>query len=182
MKTASLDNPRVMLLLGLGLVVAFVLLVCLPLQRQTAVARDSLALKQSIVAQEGSLKAQIIQHESELAELHSFTAHWPEVENANFELSRLLGEISQQAKLAGAESLRLEPGPLVSMKSLDRSVVRLGCRGTFQEIHHLLRQLESLPDQLWVHRIELAPQGADSHELSCEIEFETFTVSAKNSH
>ncbi|GAA4422574.1 type 4a pilus biogenesis protein PilO [Bremerella cremea] len=170
------------LVAGLCLVAAFAVLVYLPISRSISAKRDALNLKLSLVGQEQSLLAQIDKYQAEVEEVQAFSSTWPEVTNVNFELSQLLGEVSTQAKQSGADSLRLEPGQIESLQALQRIPVRLGCKGTFQEIHDLIRRIETMPQQIWVERIELAPSDDTNHELSCEVEFEAFMVSVKNSH
>lgn len=182
MKLSLTRNSTTLTTLAMSLAAAFVFLMFVPLQRAISAAHGSLELKRSLLAQEESLLAQLQIQEKEMEEVRNHTAHWAEVPNPNFHLSQLLGEISQLAKQAGAEALRLEPGPIVAMKSLHRVPVRVGCRGTFQEIHQFLRDIESLPCQLWLHRIELVPGDKDRRELTCTMEFEAFMVSVKDSH
>lgn len=168
--------------LGLGLIVAFVLLVLVPLNRSITAAENSLALKQSLVDQEQSLQEQLAKYDAEMAELDGYTKPFAEIPNVNLHLSRLLGQVSKQAQEAGTQSLHLEPGQEKEMKSLQCIPVQLGCQGTFQEIHDLLRRLETLPNEIWIERIELAPTSEGDRLLSCELEFEAFMVSVKNSH
>ncbi len=182
MKLKLPKSSTPILLLALGMVVAYALFVYLPLSRSIASAQDSLQLKRSLVLQEASLVAQIERYENELADVQQYTQRWQEVPNPNFHLSQMLGEISQQAKLSGADALRLEPGQLTMMETMQRIPVRLGCTGTFQEIHDLVSRIEELPHQIWVQQIELAPKDDLQKLLNCEIEFEAFIVSAKNSH
>jgi len=182
MKLKLPKSSTPILLVGLGLLVTYVLLVYFPLSRSIAAAHDSLELKRSMVSQEGSLLAQIERHAQELEDVQEYTQAWEKVPNANFFLSQMLGEISQHAKQAGTDSLRLEPGQAVEMQAVQRIPVRLGCSGTFQEIHDLIGRIESLPHKIWLRRIELAPKGDDQHDLTCEMEFEAFIVSVKNSH
>ena len=168
--------------LGLGLAVAFILLVIVPLNRSITAAENSLQLKQSLVSQEQSLQNQLAKYEAETAELEDYTKAFAEVPNVNLHLSQLLGQVSKQAKEAGAQSLRLEPGQVKQMRSLQCIPVQLGCQGTFQEIHDLIRRLEKLPNEIWIERVELAPTSEGDRLLSCELEFEAFMVSVKNSH
>ncbi len=167
---------------GLGVIVAFAMLVYLPLSRSIAAARDSLELKRSMVSQEGSLLAQIERHAQEKQDVQAYTKKWDEVPNANFYLSQMLGEISQHAKQAGTDALRLEPGQAIEMRAVQRIPVRLGCTGTFQEIHDLIARIEGLPYQISLSQIELAPRNEDQRDLTCEMEFEAFIVSVRNSH
>ena len=180
MKLPNKTTP--MLLLGLGLTVAYVMLAFLPLGRHISATRDALASQQAAVAQEAALLAQIEAYQTECREVANYTTSWPEINDPNLNLSQLLGKISLEAKKVGADALRLEPGPLQAMSSVQRIPVRLGCRGTFQEIHTLIQQMEALPDKLWIERLELAPHDEDKNELTCEMDFETFVVSANNSH
>lgn len=182
MKLKLPKSSTPILLLGLGLIVAFVMLVYMPLSRSIAAARDSLELKRSLVSQEGSLLAQIERHANELEDVTTYIKSWEEVPNANFYLSQMLGEISQHAKQAGTDALRLEPGQAVEMQAVQRIPVRLGCSGTFQEIHGLIGRMEKLPYKIWLRQIELAPKSDQQHDLTCEMEFEAFIVSVKNSH
>ncbi|MFN3151615.1 type 4a pilus biogenesis protein PilO [Bremerella sp.] len=182
MKLKLPKSSTPILLVGLGLVVVFVMLVYMPLSRSIAAAHDSLELKRSLVSQEGSLLAQIERHAQELEDVKEYTEAWEEVPNANYFLSQLLGEISQHAKQAGTDALRLEPGQTIEMQAVHRIPVRLGCTGTFQEIHDLIGRIEDLPYKIWLRRVELAPKGNQSRDLTCEMEFEAFIVLVKNSH
>ncbi|MBA2114975.1 type 4a pilus biogenesis protein PilO [Bremerella alba] len=182
MKFQLSKNSTPILLAGLGLLVAFAMLVYLPLSRSIAAAHDSLELKQSLVDQEDSLLAQLERHDQELGDVNAYTQAWEEVPNANFYLSQMLGEISQHAKQAGTDALRLEPGQSTDMQAVQRIPVRLGCTGTFQEIHELIGRIEQLPYKIWLRRVELAPRNEQLRDLACEMEFEAFIVSVKNSH
>ncbi|WDI42483.1 type 4a pilus biogenesis protein PilO [Bremerella sp. P1] len=182
MKLQLPKSSTPILLVCLGLLVTFVMLVYLPLSRSIAAAHDSLELKQSLVSQEGSLLAQIERHAQELEDVKNYTQSWEEVPNANFYLSQMLGEISQHAKQAGTDALRLEPGQATEMQAVQRIPVRLGCTGTFQEIHDLIGRIENLPYKIWLRRVELAPKSDQQRDLTCEMEFEAFIVSVKNSH
>lgn len=182
MKLNLTKSSTSVLLVILGLVATFVMLVYLPINRSIAAAHDTLQLKQSLVAQEESLLAQIERHAQELKDVEAYTQSWEAVPNANFYLSQLLGEISQEAKQAGTDALRLEPGQAVEMQAVQRIPVRLGCSGTFQEIHDLVSRIENLPYKIWLRQIELAPKSDRERDLTCELEFEAFIVSVKNSH
>lgn len=182
MKLSLTNNSTTLTAVAFALAAAFVLLVFIPLGRAISAANRSLELKRSIILQEKSLLAQIELHQDEMEEVHKYTSRWSEAPNPNFHLSQLLGEISHLAKEAGTDALRLEPRPIVSMQSLHRIPVQVGLRGTFQEIHQFLQKLESLPHQLWLHRIELAPGNEDRQELTCTMEFEAFIASVRNSH
>ncbi|PQO25989.1 hypothetical protein C5Y96_21295 [Blastopirellula marina] len=182
MKLDLTKSSTSILLVILGLLATFVMLVYLPLNRSIAAAHDALELKQSLVSQEESLLAQIQRHAQELEDVKAYTKDWEEVPNANFYLSQLLGEISQHAKQAGTDALRLEPGQVIEMQAVQRIPVRLGCSGTFQEIHDLVGRIESLPYKIWLRQIELAPKSEQQRDLTCEMEFEAFIVSVKNSH
>ena len=182
MKLKMPKSSTPILIGGLGVIVAFAMLVYLPLSRSIAAARDSLELKRSMVSQEGSLLAQIERHAQDKQDILQYTKTWDHVPNANFYLSQMLGEISQNAKLAGTDALRLEPGQAIEMQAVQRIPVRLGCTGTFQEIHDLIGRIEELPYKISLRQIELAPRSEDQRDLTCEMEFEAFIVSVKNSH
>jgi len=182
MKLKLPKSSTPILLAGLGLIVVFVMLVYMPLSRSIAAAHDSLELKQSLVSQEESLLAQVERQKRELEAVKQYTQRWEAVPNANYHLSQMLGEISQHAKQAGTDALRLEPGQVTELQAVQRVPVRLGCSGTFQEIHSLVGRIENLPYKIWLHRIELAPKSDQQRDLTCEIEFEAFIVSVKNSH
>ncbi|QDU75067.1 Pilus assembly protein, PilO [Bremerella volcania] len=182
MKLKLPKSSTPLLLVGLGLLVSFVMLVYVPLSRSIAAAHDSLKLKQSLVSQEASLLAQIELHHQEMEDLKAYTKQWEEVPSANYHLSQVLGEISQHAKQAGTDALRLEPGQVTEMEAVQRIPVRLGCSGNFQEIHDLIGRIETLPYKIWLRQIELAPKSDQKHDLTCEMEFEAFIVSVKNSH
>ena len=180
MKLPNKTTP--MLLMGLALTIAYVMLAYLPLAGYISATRDALASQQAAVAQEAALLAQIEAYQTECREIEQYTASWPEVRDPNLHLSQLLGKISLEAKQAGADGLRLEPGQIQEMNAIQRIPVRLGCRGSFQEIHALIKQIEALPHKMWIDRLELAVHDEDKNELTCEMDFEAFVVSAKNSH
>lgn len=182
MKLILPNKTTPMLLLGLALTVAYLMLAFLPLGRHISATRDALASQQAAVAQEETLLAQIEAYEKECREIEQYTTSWPEVSDPNLHLSQLLGKISLEARKVGADGLRLEPGQLQKMNAIQRIQVRLGCRGSFQEIHALIMQMEALPHKLWIERLELAAHDEDTNELTCEMDFEAFVVSAKNSH
>lgn len=182
MKWNLTKSSTSILLVILGLLATFVMLVYVPLNRSIAAAHDALELKQSLVSQEEILLAQIQRHAQELKDVQAYTQSWEAVPNANFYLSQLLGEISQHAKQAGTDALRLEPGQPVDMQAVQRIPVRLGCSGTFQEIHDLIARIESLPHKIALRQIQLAPKSDHLRDLTCELEFEAFIVSVKNSH
>ncbi|RCS42095.1 hypothetical protein DTL42_19900 [Bremerella cremea] len=169
-------------LLGLAFVVAFVLLVYFPLQRVIKTAQNELATLQATLHQEDTLLAQIEAHRAESREIDNVIAAWPQVANPNLHLSQMLGKISREARQVGADALRLEPGQSQAMQAVHRIPVQLGCRGTFQEIHQLICQIDTLPYQLWIERVELAPADDQKHELTCEMDFTAFIVPVKDSH
>lgn len=166
----------------LGLLVAFVMLVYLPLHRSIVAAEEELASQQATLYQEETLLAQIEAHKTECREIEKVTSKWGEVTNSNLHLSQLLGKVSREARQAGTDALRLDPGQVQTMQAVERIPVQLGCRGTFQEIHTLICQIEALPYKLWLERIELAPSDQQKHELNCEMEFAAFIVPVKDSH
>lgn len=182
MKISLPKSSTPLVLLGLALVVAFVLLVYLPLQRAIAETRNEIAKQQASLHQDETLLAQIEAHQAESREIDNVIASWPQVANPNLHLSQMLGKISQEARQAGADALRLEPGQLQAMQATHRIPVTLGCRGTFQEIHQLICQIETLPCKLWIERVELAPVDDQKHELTCEMDFAAFIVPVKDSH
>ncbi len=182
MKLALPKSSTPLVVLGLALLVAFVMLVYLPLHRSIVAAQEELASQQATLHQENTLLAQIEAHQREAQEIEKVASQWEKVANPNLHLSQLLGKISQEARQAGTDALRLEPGPVQTMQALQRVPVELGCRGTFQEIHTLICQMESLPYKLWLERIELAPGDEEKHELNCEMDFAAFIVPVKDSH
>lgn len=182
MKLPLPKSSTPLVLLGLGLVIAFVMLVYLPLHRSIAAAQHELSSQQATLHQEDVLLAQIEAHQAEGREIDRVTSEWGEVANPNLHLSQLLGKISQEARKAGTDALRLEPGQVQTMQAVQRIPVQLGCRGTFQEIHTLVSQMEALPYKLWLERIELAPGNEERHELTCEMDFAAFIVPVKDSH
>lgn len=182
MKLALPKSSTPWVLLGLALVIAFVMLVYLPLHRSIAAAQDELASQQATLHQEDTLLAQIEAYQAESREIDKVTSQWAAVTNPNLHLSQLLGKISQEARRAGTDALRLEPSPVQTMQAIQRVPVQLGCRGTFQEIHTLICQMEALPYEIWLERIELAPGNDQRHELNCEMDFAAFIVPVKDSH
>jgi len=165
----------------IAMVAGYVLLVFMPLRSQIAAAKSRLDEKRMFVAKEASLQAELAKSQTEQQAIGEHTQSWPEIDNPNVHLSQILGDVSRHAKQLGLDALRLEPAQSTKLNLVHRIPVQLGCRGSFMEIHDLIRRIEEMPYEIWIHRIELAPHRDDSGELTCEMEFEAFAASTADS-
>jgi len=159
----------------------FVLLVYLPLHKAIGSEKKRLAQKQAEIGRQSQLFEELEAIRAETEQIESFTATWRTVVAPNLHLSLMLGNISRRAQQTGTTALRLEPGEVTQMEATKRVPIKLGCRGSFGEVHRLICELEAMPHQIWIHRIELAPTPNQQQELTCEIDLEAFVACNTNS-
>jgi len=164
-----------------AMIAGYVLLVFMPLRSQISATQSRLEEKKEFVARESSLREELARYQKEQQSIAEHIESWPEIENPNVHLSQILGEVSRNAKQLGLDSLRLEPAQSTKLNLVHRIPVQLGCRGSFLEIHEMIRRIELMHYKIWIHRIELAPHRDDSGELTCELDFEAFAASAADS-
>jgi len=152
----------------------YVLAIFLPAQRTIANLRRELREKQQHVLQSDRLTIPLRQSEEKLNVVEDFTRrekdHLP---NAH-ELSKSLGLISEQAKLAGAVVRRFDPQPTTSLETLQILPVELSLEGSYLQVFEFVQRLEKLPLAIWVKRMHFGEIEGKPGSLTTELTLTIF--------
>jgi len=159
-------------LAGLGL--GYLFLFFLPSQRGLDRLHQDLSRKQDAIAQADGLFPAIAVSEQQLAESRRFNSQWVAAAPSESELPGLLGKVNAMAKTAGITTTRLDPQPAVQYEKIRRMGLTAAYRGTFAQICRFLCELESLPESVWIDRIQLDGGGETGKDMACELTLAVF--------
>ncbi len=149
-------------------------LVYLPQHQALARLSEELDTKRNYVEQTGDVILAIQTVQDELERTNAYNRHWQEHTPGERELANLFGKLSELARAAGTTTTRFDPEPIVVQAHVRRIPVTMGCRGTFEQVHRFLRELEALPQAIWIERlrIEKVPQFGET--VDCEVSLVIF--------
>jgi Tfp pilus assembly protein PilO len=153
---------------------AFVFWFYRPTQRQIGDMQGELELKQAVLADAAALPLRLKQTNQELRDTRAFVAAWQRTA-AEKSLAAVCGDLAGIVAAAGAKATKFEPEPAARYRYLTRSPCTLACEGTFPQIYQVLRQLERMPQTIWVEDVQITREGKNSAAVTCTLKLAMFT-------
>jgi Tfp pilus assembly protein PilO len=156
---------------------AFVFWFYKPTQSEIGDMQAELALKQAALTELISLPAKLERTNRELKETHAFVSAWQRTA-AEKTLAAVCGDVATIVAAAGAKTTKFEPEPAVRHRYLSRVAWTLVYEGTFRQVYHVLRQLERMPQTIWIEDVHIAPDGKNEGTVTCTLKLAMFTGQA----
>jgi Tfp pilus assembly protein PilO len=117
----------------------------------------------------------------EVASARKRIAYWNETAPSRQDLAPLLGRITGAARGLGLRITRFDPEPIVAFERIARMPVSLGINGSFPDLYRFLEKLESLPQCIWIERVEFVKEEKDSKNVHCKVSMDVFMDNPKDS-
>lgn len=174
MSTSNRKTTWIAILSAAALSTAYVVLMFLPQQRVIRERAGQLQAKQNYVVASGNVAAAIHATRGELERAESYNAAYSDATPPEGELADVLGRIDALVVTSGVTPTRFDPEPAVKMEKLRRVPVVVGCSGTFAQLSQLLCGIESLPQLVWIDRIQIEKSREDGGAVECEIDLSVF--------
>ena len=165
----------------MGVAVAYVMVFLLPRERAIGRLREEASAKQDYVVQRGQLGAVLQTTQELLGKARQYNATWKQASEGRHTLSSLFGRISALARAAGATTTRFDPEPIVDYDKLRKIPVRMDCTGSFAQICRFVRDLERLPQVIWIEGIRLEKLSENRGVVKCELDLAIFVDNPDNS-
>jgi Tfp pilus assembly protein PilO len=135
---------------------------------------EQLRAKQDYVVSGGSMAAAIEAAQDELERTEAYNATWSAAVPPQGDLAAAFGKLNALVVAAGATPTRFDPEPAAKMARLCKVPVAVGCSGSFAQISQFLYDLESLPQVLWIDRLQIEKSRKDGEAAACEINLVIF--------
>jgi Tfp pilus assembly protein PilO len=163
-----------------ALAAGYVYFFFLPNQKAIDAMQRDYAARQAAVVDAESLVPAIEAATTALEETRKTSTAWKDSAPSEEQLNELFGGITGLAKVAGTTPSRFEPQAVVVDETLQRVPVVLGCSGQFSQTMQFLRDLENLPQTIWVEsgRWEVDEEGGD---VGCELVLGIFADNSEKS-
>jgi len=156
--------------------IAIIYVVCLfiPKMRSVSATLANLETKQAFV-----LNAHQSRSAAEHAQQELVTAQrYNQEQSANLlrpeDLPTLYGQISNFTKAHQLATPRFEPRAPVAYETLQKISIGLGVSGSFASIHALLRDLENLPQQVWIDQLTMRGPREGGKNVECDMTLVVF--------
>lgn len=162
------------LLAALGGVSLVALLVVLPQHKAIREAEAEIATNELVIEHDALVQAQFAVAERDLATARAYVAGWKERSAGGRALPALFGRIAQLAESCGATVSRFEPQAPIALEQLQRVPLKMECQGAFEAVFAMLRELESLPREIWVEDLEIARTDEDGQTVHCALSLAIF--------
>ncbi len=159
-------------LAGLGL--AYLFLFFLPARRVLDSLNQDLSREQDTVGHADTLFPAITSTEQQLARSRKYNSQWIEIAPSESELPGLFGKVNALAKATGITTTRLDPQPTVQYERIRLLTLTAGYRGSFAQICQFLYDLESIPEAIWIDRVQMDGGSKDGKDVTCEVDLAVF--------
>jgi Tfp pilus assembly protein PilO len=152
-------------------------LVCsfLPASRAIKALRDEIREHKTYIADATSLTSMIAQSQAQRDRSLEYAAAWRQRIPTPATFSALLGRITRQADLSGAETTRIEPQSAIELASLRAVPILFSAKGNFGQISRLLAGLEHLPERIWLEDIRLEEMRESRQDIKADLRLVVFT-------
>lgn len=157
---------------GLGL--AYLFLFFFPAQRTLDALNADLSRQQDAVSQADTLLPAIAATEQQLKQSRKYNDRWIEAAPSESELPSLFAKVNALSKAAGITTTRLSPQPTVQYEKMRQVTLAAGYRGSFAQICRFLGELESLPEVIWIDRVQMDGKSKSGKDITCEVNFVVF--------
>lgn len=132
----------------------YVVFFFLPGQKEIEGMRQEILDTQMYLATAAIRPAEIERVGGELELATAYNEEWRKDAPYADSIARLFSEINRRAGDAGVAVRRFEPRQIDEMAHLDRVTLQLSTDGSFEQMFQLMRQLESLPETVWVDALQ----------------------------
>ncbi|HLA84914.1 MAG TPA: type 4a pilus biogenesis protein PilO [Thermoguttaceae bacterium] len=160
---------------------AWVLFVFLPIQKAIGRLQNEMGEMQQYCDRAESLLPVLRRSGRELADLRTTIVSWREATPSHRNTSKLLGRITTSARLAGLRTTRFDPEPIVAHNRIAEMRFSMGLTGSFPHLYAFLNSLETMPETIWIDRLEIEKPGKDGNIVSCELNIVVFVDNPENS-
>ncbi|MBN1909532.1 MAG: type 4a pilus biogenesis protein PilO [Pirellulales bacterium] len=152
----------------------YVFFIHLPAEKAIGQSRDQMSQMQGFCARSDTIAVGLHSTRRQLAKTREYTDAWREAAPTRDQLSGVMGRITQLAQESGVRITRFDPEPILQRETISEFPFVVGCRGTFSEIFQFLRQIEGLPEEVWVNRLQLGKEEKKQATISCEVNLVIF--------
>ena len=164
---------------GIGAVaVGYVFLAFLPAQKSIRLMQRQLRDKQEEIAATHKQFTGVTLTRTKLDQAGAYVKQWQKDAPAPPELSRLYAQISDKARLAGVQLLRLDPQPPRTHALITENLVTVGLEGSLEGVFEFFQGVEGLPQTIWLDGIHLQKAGEKGETLRCDMTLTIFGESA----
>jgi len=160
--------------IALGGAATIALLVVLPLHKGVRDRENEIASKDLVVQQDALVQAQHELAQRNVASAREFVEGWRQRSAGGQALSVLFGQIAELAKSSGATVTRFEPQTPVELERLRRVPLEVACQGTLEAVFALVKELESLPRDIWIEDLAISDGGEAGQSVRCEMKLAIF--------
>jgi len=164
-----------------GMAVLYTFFFLLPHQKAVESLRAEQTAKQNFIAGNGNLVAALAETRKELSAIREYNLAWERKTPHRGDLPPLLGKISSLAQEVGVHTTRFDPQSVVKHEHLMVIPLEIGFTGSFSRIFAFLREIERLPQTIWMHSVNMEKKDTSSAEVECEVVLEVFADNPKDS-
>jgi Tfp pilus assembly protein PilO len=175
------NNPKpgswILLLSMVGVSVVYLLAVFFPTQKAIGRLNDEARQKEAYCAQAGNLDTILKATRVELEKTRQYNKTWSDATPSQGQVVALLGHINALSRVAGAETTRFDPEPIVRLDRICKIPLTMGLTGPLPQIFDFVADLEGLPQSIWIENVILEKiENIDkaSGSVSCEIKLAIF--------
>lgn len=111
----------------------------------------------------------------------AFNDEWEQRRLSTARFAELFGRIHALGRDAGAVFRSFNPEPPVPMQHLDQLPVKLVCVGSYASLFDFIRRLESMPEAILIHSVDVAAPRKDGEETQCSLNLTVFTGHSQDS-
>jgi Tfp pilus assembly protein PilO len=146
-----------------------------PTSRALQALRDEIREHKTYIADATSLTSVIAQSQTQRDRSWEYAANWRQRLPTPATFSALLGRITRQADLAGAETTRIEPQPAIELATMRAVPILFSAKGNFGQVSHLLAGLERLPERIWLEDVRLEQARESRQRIKVDLRLVVFT-------
>lgn len=161
---------------GIVLAVAagYLVLVFLPGMSSIRSTRAEIRKQQDFVSETEKKRPQIAELQSLQKSISDATAIQRRRLIAADAVSHLFSRISTLTKETGTRTTRFQPHEEVRYDSFQQIPIDFGVEGNSEAVAELIRQIECLPNLIWINGLKLSSAGEDGGLTRCELELAAF--------
>lgn len=175
-------HPRwFVLAVAASMAVVYLVLICLPRRAALANQQSSLSLMQAFIQQAAGVPMRVIIIQQDMENAQGYCRQWRTRLPQASEVSQRQDEIFRAAEAAGTQVIRFDPQSPVPLRQLSQLPVNVTCEGSFNNLFDFISRIEALPNPIWVDQLTMAPEGASSARLRCELSLTVFTENTNDS-
>ena len=163
------------------LAVVYVQFFFLPNQGSIRELRDEATAKETFVLAGGNLASAVVATRAKLARLNEYTSAWEKESPKRSELAALFGKISSLAVSRQVSIASFDPQPVKRHDGICAFPLDISFSGTFSQTFAFLRDLEELPQSIWITRVNIEKIAEPRKDVECELSLDIFGDNLDNS-